>query len=202
MKEHDRNRRIKAFLKMSTAVAATHLACFVSLACSSSSLKSGAGDAATVSWDEAGSATSNGTTGGDGGAIGAVGTGGISIGETTGSGGVKGRNRRCGNGVLEAPEQCDDGNTVSGDGCSSLCQIETNYICPSPGKPCLDIAVCGDGVLTPDEACDPPDAGEGSPGDAGCPLGSFDCDGTPVCNCPSGTMVLCTTACQYPFFLP
>ncbi len=28
---------------------------------------------------------------------------------------------QCGNGVLEAGEQCDDGNLVDGDGCSSLC---------------------------------------------------------------------------------
>ncbi len=30
----------------------------------------------------------------------------------------------CGNGSLEAGEQCDDGNTASGDGCSSTCRIE------------------------------------------------------------------------------
>jgi hypothetical protein len=24
---------------------------------------------------------------------------------------------------------CDDGNTVSGDGCSSDCQIEPDYVC-------------------------------------------------------------------------
>jgi MYXO-CTERM domain-containing protein len=30
----------------------------------------------------------------------------------------------CGNGVLEGTEQCDDGNLVSGDGCSALCSIE------------------------------------------------------------------------------
>ncbi len=31
----------------------------------------------------------------------------------------------CGNGILEAPyEECDDGNYVSGDGCSATCQIE------------------------------------------------------------------------------
>ncbi len=47
----------------------------------------------------------------------------------------------CGNGVLEAGEQCDDGNTVSGDGCSSTCQIE---------QP----AVCGNGVLEAGEQCD------------------------------------------------
>lgn len=30
----------------------------------------------------------------------------------------------CGNGSVEAGEQCDDGNTASGDGCSATCQIE------------------------------------------------------------------------------
>ena len=31
----------------------------------------------------------------------------------------------CGNTVVEAGEQCDDGNTNNGDGCSSTCQIES-----------------------------------------------------------------------------
>ena len=30
----------------------------------------------------------------------------------------------CGNGVVETGEQCDDSNTISGDGCSSTCQFE------------------------------------------------------------------------------
>jgi cysteine-rich repeat protein len=30
----------------------------------------------------------------------------------------------CGNGVIEMGEQCDDGNTNDGDGCSSHCQVE------------------------------------------------------------------------------
>ena len=30
----------------------------------------------------------------------------------------------CGNGILEAPEECDDGNISDGDGCSSVCLIE------------------------------------------------------------------------------
>lgn len=37
----------------------------------------------------------------------------------------------CGNGVLEASEQCDDGNTANGDGCSSTCTNETST-CPDP----------------------------------------------------------------------
>jgi len=31
----------------------------------------------------------------------------------------------CGNGILESGEQCDDGNTISNDGCSSACQNES-----------------------------------------------------------------------------
>ncbi len=30
----------------------------------------------------------------------------------------------CGNHVTESPEQCDDGNCISGDGCSPICQWE------------------------------------------------------------------------------
>jgi cysteine-rich repeat protein len=37
----------------------------------------------------------------------------------------------CGDGYLLSlsPTACDDGNTVSGDGCSSDCQVESNYRC-------------------------------------------------------------------------
>jgi cysteine-rich repeat protein len=30
----------------------------------------------------------------------------------------------CGNGILEGSEECDDGNNLNGDGCSSLCKNE------------------------------------------------------------------------------
>jgi len=35
----------------------------------------------------------------------------------------------CGNGVLNAGEQCDDGNRIDRDGCSSRCLIEPSYKC-------------------------------------------------------------------------
>lgn len=38
----------------------------------------------------------------------------------------------CGNGTVEPPEQCDDGNTASGDGCSSFCTLEGATPTPSP----------------------------------------------------------------------
>lgn len=34
----------------------------------------------------------------------------------------------CGDGILQTGEQCDDSNTTSGDGCSSTCQFEKNYV--------------------------------------------------------------------------
>ena len=38
----------------------------------------------------------------------------------------------CGNQVTEDPEECDDGNHISGDGCSSNCTVEN---CPIPPDP-------------------------------------------------------------------
>ena len=49
----------------------------------------------------------------------------------------------CGNAVLERGEQCDDGNLINGDGCSSLCRI-------TPPFPPL----CGNGVVNQGETCD------------------------------------------------
>ncbi len=84
----------------------------------------------------------------------------------------------CGNGIVELNETCDDGNTMSGDGCSSTCQIEAGYSCPTPGSACkVGKAYCGDGILqTGGEQCDD---GNTKPGDC--------CNGTcqlePNCKC-------------------
>jgi cysteine-rich repeat protein len=88
----------------------------------------------------------------------------------------------CGNGVIEPGEVCDDGNVVSGDGCSEDCTSNetcgnqivdrgeqcdcgvagaVNPACPGPnsdtGGPCSTTCKlrCGDGVISPDEGCDP-----------------------------------------------
>ena len=61
---------------------------------------------------------------------------------------------QCGNGILDPNEQCDDGNTVSGDGCNALCQLEATWFCLAPGQPCLEMAVCGDGFVEAGEQCD------------------------------------------------
>ena len=85
----------------------------------------------------------------------------------------------CGNGAVDADEECDDGNTVDGDGCSSTCTIEetppdsdgdgvsdSNDNCPDVANPdeadsdgdgigdACDTAVCGDGILDEGEECE------------------------------------------------
>ena len=49
----------------------------------------------------------------------------------------------CGNGRRDAGEQCEDGNVISGDGCSAVCTMETSTIIS-----------CGDGVIAGTEQCD------------------------------------------------
>ena len=35
----------------------------------------------------------------------------------------------CGDGIIEAPEACDDGNRNAGDGCSATCTVESGAVC-------------------------------------------------------------------------
>jgi cysteine-rich repeat protein len=51
----------------------------------------------------------------------------------------------CGDGILQPVfgEQCDDGNNISGDGCSATCQIESTAPLPGPG-PAAPSAGAGD----------------------------------------------------------
>jgi fibro-slime domain-containing protein len=73
-----------------------------------------------------------------------------------GSGGpcIKAPANVCGDGIVAGTEQCDDGNMISGDGCSSLCQLEPNFVCPTPGAACVSTVKCGDGKVTGNETCD------------------------------------------------
>lgn len=146
-----------------------------------------------------GSASAGGATG-SGGASSSAGTGNTTggvasggIGPVGGSGGY-GNPGICGDGQWGIAEQCDDGNTLSGDGCTATCQIEPNYTCYYFGEPC-DPAACGDGeqqqYLLSDgtfryEGCDD---GNSTSGD-GC---STDCEVEAgwVCNQPG-------TACHQP----
>ena len=65
---------------------------------------------------------------------------------------------KCGNGTVDADEECDDGNTKSGDGCDSLCKQE---LVPGP-------AVCGNNKKELGEECDDGNAKSGDGCDSGC----------------------------------
>src|SRR5690606_31437524 len=48
----------------------------------------------------------------------------------------------CGNGTLDAGEQCDDGNRLAADGCGQTCQIEAGALCSADGKRCAGDRTC------------------------------------------------------------
>jgi len=56
----------------------------------------------------------------------------------------------CGNGIVEAGETCDDGNTTSGDGCDAACQDECAAL---QGSCTADADCCETGALCPDSVC-------------------------------------------------
>ncbi|MBZ4419015.1 DUF4215 domain-containing protein [Myxococcus sp. RHSTA-1-4] len=59
-----------------------------------------------------------------------------------------------GDGRLQSNEQCDDGNTTPGDGCSATGTIEAGFLCHVPGRACSPASQCGNNVINPGEACD------------------------------------------------
>ncbi len=65
----------------------------------------------------------------DGHAVSATGGGALTINSCTLS-------TVCGDGSINGAEQCDDGNTRSGDGCSSSCQIEPGWVCSGQPSVC------------------------------------------------------------------
>jgi cysteine-rich repeat protein len=81
----------------------------------------------------------------------------------------------CGDGIVDAGEQCDDGNTLNGDCCSATCQLE-----PSG-------TLCRASV----NACDPPEFCSGSSPTCPADVIEPDSDGDGVCdpldNCPGVT---------------
>jgi len=138
----------------------------VGLACACSSTGSGDRDGSKGN----GSNSSSGTGTGSGG-INGVG-GGINL-DVTSSGGSAGSAGNggsyadqvayCGDGrINRTSEACDDGNTEAGDGCTAECtQVEADWVCPTPGEPCVYTVSCGDGIVGGSETCD--DGGGDSP---------------------------------------
>jgi cysteine-rich repeat protein len=100
--------------------------------------------------------------------------------------GVSTCEQTCGNGTLDAGEQCEDSNTVDGDGCSHYCVVEE--LCDGidqnldgladDGFPdsdgdgtadCMETPGCGDGVWeSSDEECDDGDVIDGDGCSADC----------------------------------
>jgi cysteine-rich repeat protein len=77
----------------------------------------------------------------------------------------------CGDGLLDTVEQCDDGNTADGDGCSASCR------CENPG-----CAICGNAIIEEGEQCDDGNTtdGDGCSGACTCDL---PCSGVRGCQC-------------------
>ncbi len=96
----------------------------------------------------------------------------------------------CGNGIRSTAEACDDNNTVGGDGCSALCEIEPGFECFSTtdvaggsGIGGLDTCspICGDGIRIPWIALDECDDNNTISNDgcsANCTIeAGFECEG-------------------------
>ena len=128
---------------------------------------------------EAGAVGGRGGAGGTSttGSGGAAGTGGRTVGGAAGTTAPWSPPSGCGDGVPVAPEQCDDGNTVPYDGCSSDCQNEP--ICIGQG-PCT--STCGDGIVLGEE-CDDGNTVDGDGCSSACKVeGGFTCAQPPLGN--------------------
>ena len=64
----------------------------------------------------------------------------------------------CGDGLPEGIEECDDGNTDAGDGCSPTCSVEIGFVCGAGtaggGPDTCEPTECGDGIVEGNEPCD------------------------------------------------
>jgi cysteine-rich repeat protein len=87
---------------------------------------------------------------------------------------------RCGNGVIDPGEDCDDGDVQIGDCCSPTCTFDpASYQC-APGSPCATGHCDGAGTCVPV----PLAAGTGCPGD-GIDCTADVCDGAGICTHPN-----------------
>jgi fibro-slime domain-containing protein len=83
----------------------------------------------------------------------------------------------CGDKKKEGSEQCDFGDTVTGDGCSPFCRLEP--VCPTAGGACA--TACGDGLLLPIDKTNGQECDDGNTIDGdGC---SKDCKEEPGYKC-------------------
>jgi cysteine-rich repeat protein len=59
----------------------------------------------------------------------------------------------CGDGTVDAGEQCDDDNVMPLDGCDANCDRETGWSCVGT-MPTSCTPICGDGIMVGAEVCD------------------------------------------------
>jgi cysteine-rich repeat protein len=102
-----------------------------------------------------------------------------SVGCTTST--SSGNKEVCGNGILEGSEECDDGNTTSGDGCSAFC---TSEVAPPQ---------CGDGHIDSGETCDDGNTVSGDGCSATCQTETFNTTVTWSLQTVAGAAVPCPT---------
>lgn len=93
---------------------------------------------------------------------------------------------RCGNGLIQGDQECDDGNTEDGDGCSSTCTVEEGWTCSGEPSVCVEEdpseveAVCGNGVIEGDQACDDGNTEDGDGCSSTCTIEEgWTCSGEP-----------------------
>lgn len=72
---------------------------------------------------------------------------------------------RCGDGVMQGIESCDDGNRVAGDGCSPSCSVEPGFLCTGT-QPSLCYKSGGE-IPHPRPGPPPPTPGGGGGGSSG-----------------------------------
>jgi cysteine-rich repeat protein len=108
--------------------------------------------------------------------------------------------RRCGDGVVEADEACDDANLSSGDGCDATCRVEPCHqcagvpsVCAPAGGPCDDGNPCTDGDACTAGRCSGTAAADGLVCDDGNPCTTGDACRTGTC-VPSGRKACDTCA--------
>ena len=75
----------------------------------------------------------------------------------------------CGDGDLDTGEECDDGATTAGDGCSDTCAFETGYYCSGEPSTCA-MVMCGDSTVGVGEGCDDGNTTDGDACSARCAL--------------------------------
>jgi len=94
-----------------------------------------------------------------------------------------------GDGHVVGDEECDDANTIDGDGCSSTMTVETGWSCDgSVDVTSTCTSTCGDGIYVAGEGCDDGNTEDGDGCDSTCSVETyFTCSSTigstTTCDC-------------------